>query len=43
MAADPLDPNSISAHSMGDLHICESTIDAEAYVGILERHMLSSR
>ena len=26
----------ISAHSMGDLHICEGTIDAEAYVGILE-------
>ena len=33
----------ISAHSMGDLHICEGTIDAEAYVGILERHMLPSR
>ena len=28
---------------MGDLHICEGTIDAEAYVGILERHMLPSR
>ena len=23
---------------MGGLHICEGTIDAEAYVGILERH-----
>ena len=33
----------ISAHGMGDLHICEGTIDAEAYVGILERHMLLSR
>ena len=33
----------ISAHGMGDLHICEGTIDAEAYVGILERHMLPSR
>ena len=32
----------ISAHGMGDLHICEGTIDAEAYVGILERHMLLS-
>ena len=26
-----------------DLHICEGTIDAEAYVGILERHLLLSR
>ena len=25
----------ISTHSMGDLHIYEGTIDAEAYVGIL--------
>ena len=33
----------ISAHGMGDLHICEGTIDAETYVGILERHMLLSR
>ena len=33
----------ISAHGMGDLHICEGTIDAEAYLGILERHMLPSR
>ena len=32
----------ISVHGMGDLHICEGTIDAEAYVGILERHMLPS-
>ena len=32
----------ISAHAMGDLHICDGTIDAEAYVGILERHMLPS-
>ena len=34
---------SISAHGMIDLHICDGTIDAEAYVGILERHMLLSR
>ena len=33
----------ISAHGMGDLHICEGTIDVEAYVGILERHMLLTR
>ena len=33
----------ISDHAMGDLHICEGTIDAETYVGILERHMLPSR
>ena len=26
---------------MGDLHICEATIDSEAYVGILERHINS--
>ena len=32
----------ISAHGMGDLHICEGTINAKAQVGILERHMLSS-
>ena len=31
----------ISAHGIGDLHICEGTINAEAYVGILERHVLS--
>ena len=31
----------ISAHGMGDLHICEGTIDA--YVGILERNMLPPR
>ena len=30
----------IGAHGMGALHICECTIDAEAHVGILERHML---
>ena len=33
----------ISAHSMGDLEVHEGTIDAEAYVGILERHMQPSR
>ena len=32
----------ISAHSMGDLHICEGTIVVEAYVVILETHMLPS-
>ena len=30
----------ISTHGMGDLHICEGTIDVEAYVGILERCQL---
>ena len=29
-----------SAH--GDLHICEGTINAKGYVGILERYMLPS-
>ena len=33
----------ISAHGMGDLHICDGTIDAEVYLGILERRMLPSR
>ena len=28
---------------MGDLHICEFTIDADACIGILERHMLPSK
>ena len=28
---------------MGDLNICEGTIDAEVNVRILERHMLPSR
>ena len=28
----------ISYHGMGELHICEGTIDAEAYVGILETY-----
>ena len=32
----------ISVHGMGDLHICEGTIDAEAYVGILERRITKS-
>ena len=29
----------LSAHGKGDLHICEGTLDAKAYVGILERHI----
>lgn len=33
----------ISAHGMGELHVCEGTIDSEAYIRILERHMLPSR
>ena len=34
----------ISAHVMGDLQICEGTIDASTiYVGIFGRHMLPSR
>ena len=28
----------ISAHGMGDLHICEGTIDVKAYVGNLETY-----
>ena len=33
----------IIAHGLSDLHICEGTIYAEDYVGILERQMLPSR
>ena len=33
----------INAHGMSDLHMCEGTIDAEAYVGNLQRHMLPSK
>ena len=33
----------LRAHGTGDLHIREGTIDAEAYVGTLERRMLLSR
>ena len=31
----------ICAHGMGDLKKCDGAIDAEAYVRVLERHMLS--
>ena len=32
----------ISAHSKGDLHVCEDTIDTEVYIGILERRLSPS-
>ncbi len=31
------------ANGMGDCHMCEGTIDMEAYIGILQRHILPSR
>lgn len=30
----------ISAHGMGDLHMCEDTFEAEAYIWIVQWHML---
>ena len=30
----------VSAHGMGNLHICEGTINAERYTQVLEQHML---
>ena len=33
----------ISANGMGDLHLCEGTIDVEAYIWIIQRHKLLSR
>uniref|UniRef100_A0A3B4CCP3 Tc1-like transposase DDE domain-containing protein n=1 Tax=Pygocentrus nattereri TaxID=42514 RepID=A0A3B4CCP3_PYGNA len=33
----------VSAHSMGNLHICEGTINAERYIKVLEQHMLPSK
>uniref|UniRef100_A0AAR2M5U8 Tc1-like transposase DDE domain-containing protein n=1 Tax=Pygocentrus nattereri TaxID=42514 RepID=A0AAR2M5U8_PYGNA len=32
----------VSAHGMGNLHICEGTINAERYIQVLEQHMLPS-
>ena len=32
----------ISAHGMGDLHICEGTINAEQYMQVSEQHILWS-
>jgi len=32
-----------STNSMDDLHVCEDTIDVEAYIGIVQRHILPSR
>uniref|UniRef100_A0AAY5KWM7 Uncharacterized protein n=1 Tax=Esox lucius TaxID=8010 RepID=A0AAY5KWM7_ESOLU len=32
-----------SAYGMGDLHICESTINVEQYIEVLEPHTLPSR
>uniref|UniRef100_A0AAR2J834 Transposase Tc1-like domain-containing protein n=1 Tax=Pygocentrus nattereri TaxID=42514 RepID=A0AAR2J834_PYGNA len=33
----------VSAHGMGNLHICEGTINAERYIQVLEQHMLPSK
>uniref|UniRef100_A0AAY5KJF1 Uncharacterized protein n=1 Tax=Esox lucius TaxID=8010 RepID=A0AAY5KJF1_ESOLU len=33
----------ISAHVMGDLHICEGTVNAEQNAQVLEQHRLPSR
>ena len=33
----------ISAQGMGNLHICEGTINAERYIQVLEQHMLPSK
>uniref|UniRef100_A0AAR2KV54 Tc1-like transposase DDE domain-containing protein n=1 Tax=Pygocentrus nattereri TaxID=42514 RepID=A0AAR2KV54_PYGNA len=33
----------VSAHDMGNLHICEGTINAERYIQVLEQHMLPSK
>ena len=30
----------VSGHGMGNLHICEGTINAERYIQVLEQHML---
>ena len=33
----------VSAHGMGNLRICEGTINAERYLQVLEQHMLPSK
>ena len=33
----------VSAHGMGNLHICEGTINAERYIQAVEQHMLPSK
>ncbi|KAL6458326.1 hypothetical protein MHYP_G00335560 [Metynnis hypsauchen] len=33
----------VSAHGMGNLHICEGTINAERYIQVLKQHMLPSK
>ena len=33
----------ITAQGMGNLHICEGTINAERYIQVLEQHMLPSK
>lgn len=33
----------VTADAMGNLHICEVTINAEMYIQVLEQHMLPSR
>ena len=33
----------VSASGIGNLHICEGTINAERYIQVLEQHMLPSK
>ncbi|MED6237297.1 hypothetical protein ATANTOWER_022227 [Ataeniobius toweri] len=33
----------VCAHGMGNLHICEGTIDAERYIQVLEQHVVASK
>ena len=33
----------VSAHGMGNLHICEGTINAERYIQVLEQHIVPSK
>ncbi len=33
----------INANSTGDWHMCEGTIDTEAYIGMVQRYILPSR
>jgi len=33
----------INANWMGDLNMCEGTTEVEAYIGIVQRHLLPSR
>lgn len=33
----------VSAHDMGNLQICDGTVNAERYIQVLEQHMLPSK